>query len=68
MQYSSPRGILKLFSMNTKTFVWGGLCVGSTIGGLLPYFWNGGLFSYTLMSAVGGIVGIYLGFKLGRNF
>jgi hypothetical protein len=50
-----------------KKFIWGGVFVGSTIGGAIPYLW-GDYFSLTtvILTAVGGFVGIYAGFKLGK--
>jgi len=46
--------------------VWVGMTIGSAIGGYLPMLWGGSLFSFTsiILTAVGGIVGIYLGFKI----
>ncbi len=52
--------------MSSKSLIWGGMFVGSTIGGSLPYFWNGDFFAYTIWSAIGGFVGIYVGFKLAK--
>jgi hypothetical protein len=46
--------------------IWLGLFVGSTIGGFLPSLWGDSLFSLSsvILTAVGGLVGIWLGFKL----
>jgi hypothetical protein len=54
--------------MNTKAFVWIGLSVGSFIGGMIPTFWGAGAFSFSsvISSSIGGIIGIYIGFKLGK--
>ena len=52
--------------MSTKTLVWIGMVIGSTIGGFIPGLWNGSVFAYLVWSGVGGIAGIYFGFKLGR--
>lgn len=52
--------------MNGKSLIWGGMIAGSTVGSILPYFWNGDFFSYTLWSAIGGFAGIYIGFKLAK--
>ncbi|HUY62415.1 MAG TPA: hypothetical protein VMV50_01320 [Candidatus Paceibacterota bacterium] len=52
--------------MSSKTLIWGGLAIGSTIGSFLPYFWNGGIFSYVIWSGIGGIGGIWAGFKLAK--
>lgn len=54
--------------MNAKPFVWLGLFIGSTIGGAIPGLWGASMFSISsiLLSAVGGILGIWLGFKLSQ--
>ncbi len=62
----SPSWSWYYVAMSGKTLVWGGMAIGSTIGGMVPYLWNGGLMAYTLWGAIGGIAGIYLGFKLGK--
>jgi hypothetical protein len=51
-----------------RTYVWLGILIGSTIGGLIPEFWGGDMFSYSglLLSTVGAFVGLWLGFKLGH--
>jgi hypothetical protein len=53
--------------MDRKKLVWLGFFAGSTLGGLVPGLWGAGMFSFSsiLLSAVGGLVGIYVGFKLG---
>jgi hypothetical protein len=53
----------------TKKFVWLGLFVGSSIGGLIPGLWGAGIFSWAsfLFSFLGGIAGIWLGYKLGQS-
>lgn len=53
--------------MSRKTLIYAGLILGSTIGGFLPALWGAGAFSFSgvILSALGGIAGIYLGFKLG---
>lgn len=40
--------------------------IGSTIGGYLPILWGGSAFSMSsvILSAVGGILGIVVGYKL----
>jgi hypothetical protein len=55
--------------MSKKKLVWIGLTVGSLAGGYLPVLWGGDLFSFTaiVLSAVGGILGIWAGFKLGND-
>jgi len=43
--------------------------VGSTIGGCVPSLWGAGGFSMTAMilSAVGGLIGIWAGYKLSQR-
>ena len=52
--------------METKQSVWIGLIIGSTIGSFLPELWGAGMFSFSsiILSAIGGIAGIYIGFRL----
>ena len=55
--------------MTSKSFIWLGLFVGSTAGGFVPSLWGDNFLSLwsVVFSAVGGVVGIWLGFKLGEN-
>jgi hypothetical protein len=52
-----------------KKLIWGGMFVGSTAGGFVPMLWNSSAFSMSsiILSAVGGILGIYLGLKLAQG-
>jgi hypothetical protein len=52
--------------MESRALIWIGLFVGSTIGGFIPALWGAGVFSFSsiLLSAIGGIAGIWAGFKL----
>ena len=52
----------------TKTFIWIGLFVGSSIGGALPLLWGDDMLSLAGvgLSVVGAIVGIFGGYRLGR--
>ncbi len=54
--------------MERKRLIYIGLFVGSTIGGFIPSLWDSGMFSMSGVfgSAIGGLVGIYLGFKMGE--
>ncbi len=54
--------------MDTK-LIWLGLFVGSTVGGFVPLLWGDGAFSLSavLTSAVGGIIGIWLGYRMTRD-
>jgi hypothetical protein len=42
--------------------------VGSSVGNLLPELWGGDAFSLTgmMLALVGGIVGIWVGYRLGK--
>jgi hypothetical protein len=55
--------------METKTYIWIGITVGGVIGGIL-----GGMLDHgnllgmwgILLSGVGSIIGIFVGYKLGN--
>lgn len=53
--------------MERKTLIWWGLFIGSTIGGFVPSLWGASVFalSSVFLSALGGILGIWLGYRLG---
>jgi hypothetical protein len=46
--------------------IWIGVLIGSTIGGLIPELWGGDMLSYSgvLLSAVGGFIGLWAGYKM----
>lgn len=52
--------------MRSRSFIWLGVLVGSTIGSLIPELWGGDTFSYSsvLLSGVGALVGLWIGFKM----
>lgn len=54
--------------MERKKLVMIGMVVGSYIGGFIPALWgaSGISFSSVIFNALGGIAGIYIGFKLGE--
>jgi hypothetical protein len=54
--------------MNTKSLVWIGMIVGSVIGGYVPALWGAGVFSFPgiIGNTVGGILGIFAGYKLSQ--
>lgn len=54
--------------MNSKALIWIGMFVGSAVGGAVPNLWGGNFLSMSsvLLTAVGGLVGIWVGFKLGN--
>jgi len=52
-----------------KTLIWIGVGLGGTIGGALPYLWgdyNFLSFSSIILSAVGGLIGIWVGYQTGK--
>ncbi len=53
-----------------RKMIYGGMIVGSTIGGVVPYLWGdfGFTFSSVGLSAVGGFLGIWIGYKLAKYF
>lgn len=53
--------------MNRK-MIWIGMIVGSTVGGAIPGLWHASMFSFAsmILSAIGGLAGIWLGYRLGR--
>jgi hypothetical protein len=55
--------------MSKKTWIWIGLFIFSTIGGMIPELWGDSFLSYSsvLLTAVGGLFGIWVGFKLGND-
>lgn len=56
--------------MNAKSLIWIGVFVGTTVGGFIPTLWGAGMLSFSsiMWSTVGGLAGIYLGFKLSKSF
>jgi hypothetical protein len=54
--------------MNMKTFIWGGMFIGTGIGGALPLLWGASAFSFTavILTFVGGILGIWIGYRLAK--
>jgi len=55
--------------MTQKTFAMAGFTIGSLLGSYIPILFGAGLLSYSsvLFSGIGGIAGIYIGYKLGAN-
>jgi len=53
----------------TKKFIWIGLFVGSTVGNLVPLLWGGDAISVSgfVFSIVGGILGIWFGYRVGES-
>ena len=56
--------------MSLKQWVWLGLFVGSTVGGFVPLIWGESALSFAsiIASSVGGLLGIWAGYKMSRRF
>ena len=54
--------------MESKQLVYLGLFIGSTVGSYVSTFWGAGFLSFSsvICSAVGGLIGIYIFFKMSR--
>ena len=54
--------------MSQKSAVMTGMIVGSIMGGYLPVLWGADFLSYwgIITSTVGGLLGIYIGYKLSQ--
>lgn len=52
--------------MQSKSFIWIGVFIGSTIGSLIPALWGDDMLSYSsvLFSGAGALVGLWIGFKI----
>lgn len=53
---------------NSKKLIWDGMFIGSALGGYVPLLWGGSGFSFSsvILTAMGGFLGILVGFKLGQ--
>lgn len=51
-----------------KSLIWIFMTIGGTVGAYIPLLWGGSAFSMSsvFFSGIGGIGGIWLGYKLGR--
>lgn len=45
------------------------MVIGSTLGGLIPNLWGAGFMSFSsvILTAVGGVLGIWLAFKVSNG-
>ena len=55
--------------MNSKTVVWIGALIGSTIASFIPILWGDSVFSFSsiILGSIGAIIGIYFGYKLSNK-
>jgi len=55
--------------VSERRLIWIGAIVGSIFGGLLPGLWHASSFSMSglLFSTIGGLVGIWAGWRIGRG-
>jgi len=55
--------------MGSKILIYLGLSLGTTVGSLIPSLWHQGVFSLQswLGALIGGIFGIWLGFKINQK-
>jgi uncharacterized membrane protein YeaQ/YmgE (transglycosylase-associated protein family) len=56
--------------LTPKKIIFAGMIVGSFLGGWVPSLWGAGGFTMSAMvgSAVGGLAGIWIGWKVSQNF
>lgn len=56
--------------MSPKIFIYGGMILGSYIGGALPLLWGASSLSFSsiIFGTIGGVTGIWAGFKLSKLF
>jgi hypothetical protein len=52
--------------MSSKALIWIGMFVGSAVGGYIPSLWGDGFFTFSsvILTTVGGLLGIWAGYKL----
>ena len=55
--------------MDARKLCWAGMIIGSGVGGYLPVLWGGEVISFAgvTCSLIGGLGGIWLGYRLGRS-
>jgi len=57
------------FLMKPKTLIWIGAFIGSTIGSYMPSLWGETVFSTSgvLLTFFGGILGIFIAYRISKN-
>jgi len=55
--------------MSTKRLIWFWATVGSIVGGLVPGLWHESMLSMwgLVLSTLGGLVGIWVGWRIGQG-
>lgn len=55
--------------MQSRSLIWLGTIVGSTLGGFIPTLWGASFLSFSsiLFSALGACAGIWVMFKVSQN-
>jgi hypothetical protein len=53
-----------------QELIWIGATVGSTLGGFVPSLWHASMFSMwgLVLSTIGGLVGIWIGWRIGQGY
>lgn len=53
-----------------KTLIWGGMIIGSLIGGYIPILFGASWLSFAavLGNGLGGLLGIFVGYQLGNFY
>jgi len=53
--------------MQSKSLIWLGFFIGSAVGSYVPLLWGGSVFSLSsiALSGLGGLIGIYIFYRLG---
>jgi len=56
--------------MESKKLIYLGMLVGSAIGGFVPSLWGDSYLSFSsiVFTAIGGFLGIWLGYRLSRLY
>jgi hypothetical protein len=67
--FLSPNYSRIISHIMNRSLIWIGLFIGSTVGGLLPQLWGASIFSLLaiILSFLGGLAGIWIGYKIGQS-
>jgi hypothetical protein len=63
---SDVEAILQGVVMPSRALIWVAILISSTIGGAIPELWGAEMLSFTslLLSGIGGLVGLWIVFKM----